>query len=157
MVALPVVGVQTVGRVHDGFVDAGVLGLDLVAFCDRDLGEECLVALAFLTVVPKRVYLPAVGGEGEVGLDAEPRVGASGFERIEPVGDVGELLGDLLLFPFECLGGDGVVVEHVDEFEFGVLEFRLLGFELAPLDGGVFLDGGEDLPDHGFEGFGGFW
>ena len=91
---LPVVGMQPVGRVHDRFVDAGVLGFDATVFGDRDFCEEGLVALAFLVVVPEGVDLPAVGCEGEVGLDSESGVGASGFERVEPVGDVGELFGD---------------------------------------------------------------
>jgi hypothetical protein len=67
-----------------------------------------------------------------------------------------EFLLDAFLFVFDLAGGDGVVVEQLDDFEsFG---FQLLG--LFAESGAFFfaggVDAGEDFADHPFQSFGGF-
>ena len=61
-VPLPVVDVEPVGGIEDGFDNTGVFGFDAMVFGEGDLGEEGLVDLAFLCVVGDLVDLEAVRG-----------------------------------------------------------------------------------------------
>ena len=137
LVALPVVGVEPVGWIEDGFDHAGVLGFDAVVFGQLDLCEERLVDLALLRVVGDLVDAVAVRSQGEVRLDAETGVGASGLVGVKAVVDFGELVGNFLLFFLQGGHGDRVVVEQLDELGFGVLQPGLLRLQGAAFDGGI--------------------
>ena len=71
--ALPELGVESVGRVEDGFVDAGELRGHVQVLGEGDLGEERLVAQPSAALVAGEVEGVGVGRQVQVG--AEPELG----------------------------------------------------------------------------------
>ncbi|MDR3359431.1 MAG: hypothetical protein LBO20_01990 [Bifidobacteriaceae bacterium] len=69
--ALPVVGVETVLRLHGGVVDVLEGVLDLPVFGQDDLGEEGLVAQSFAGWVEAEAEVVGVGGQGQVGARSD--------------------------------------------------------------------------------------
>ncbi len=138
--ALPELGVEPAGGVEDGLVDARELRGHVQALCERDLGEERVVAQASAAVVAGEVERVRVGRQVQVGAEPELGVFAPSPVGTQALVDVGEHAFDAVLFLLEDGQADRVGVAGLQQPELLVFEALLLPGQIAALGLGFDVD-----------------